>query len=193
MPYRRVVFAPDQYYHVYNRGIDRQLIFREPENYVFLLRRIREYANRLDVAIIAYCLMPNHYHLLLRQSGEQPAGLLPQRVLNSYTKAFNRRYGRRGTLFVGPYQAIHVDREGYLLHLCRYIHANPIRHGLVNEIGAWPYSNYHEWVGTKRGALTEQGFMQDHHLTTVSYERFVGDYVAGRDRLPEAISAYLID
>jgi REP element-mobilizing transposase RayT len=66
MPYRKVQFAQGRFYHVCNRGIERQPIFREQENYEFLLRRIEQYAHDLDIGIIAYCLMSNHYHLLLR-------------------------------------------------------------------------------------------------------------------------------
>ena len=63
-----------EYYHIYNRGVGRQSIFRESENYLFLLRRVKRYANELHVAVIAYCLLPNHYHLLLRQDGHEPVG-----------------------------------------------------------------------------------------------------------------------
>jgi putative transposase len=193
MPYRKVQFAEGQFYHIYNRGVGRQPIFREEENYLFLLRRVKEYAGVLDVAIIAYCLMPNHYHLLVRQDGEEPAGRLPQRVFNSYTKAFNRRYGRTGTLFEGPFKAIHVDRDGYLLHLCRYIHANPVKHGLVSELGQWPYSNYLEWVGAREGTLVDRAFAREHFPVAGLYRQFVLDYLGGVDGLPRGIEGYLLE
>jgi len=129
-PYRRIQFTPGQYYHIYNRGSGHRSIFREQDNYLFVLRLVKKYASAFDISVIAYCLMPNHYHFLLRQDGTEAAGLLPQRVFNSYTKAFNKRYDCSGTLFEGRYEAIHVDKEGYLLHLCRYIHANPVKDGL---------------------------------------------------------------
>ena len=164
MPYRKVEFVQGHFYHVYNRGVGRQPIFREGENYLFLLRRVKQYASSLDVAVIAYCLMPNHYHFLLRQDGPQPAGWLPQRVFNSYTKAFNKRYGCTGTLLEGPYKAIHIDQESYLLHLCRYIHANPVRHGLVSDLAQWPYSNYLEWIDARPGALVPCSFYHSFEL-----------------------------
>ena len=153
MPYRKVQFAQGESYHIYNRGVGRQPIFREEENYLFLLRRVKEYASAFNIAVIAYCLMPNHYHFLLRQDDQEPASRLPQRVFNSYTKAFNKRYDRTGTLFEGPYKAIHIDQDRYLLHLCRYIHANPVKHGLVSDLEQWPYSNYLEWIGARSGKL----------------------------------------
>lgn len=193
MPYRKVQFAPSHYYHIYNRGSGRQPIFREKDNYLFVLRRVKEYANSLNVSIIAYCLMQNHYHFLLRQDGDEPAGLLPQRVFNSYTKAFNKRHHRSGTLFEGRYQAIHVDREEYLLHLCRYIHANPAKHGFMSRLEEWPYSNYLEWIGARRGTLVDRDFVQQYFPTAQVYERFVLDYLTGLDKLPEGIEVYLLE
>ena len=84
---RRPEYLSHHYYHVYNRGAGKHPIFREGENYVFVLRRMKEYLRALELTAIAYCLMPNHYHFLIRQDGEHAAGLLPQRVFNSYTKA----------------------------------------------------------------------------------------------------------
>jgi len=127
MPRRRIQFFADQYYHIYNRTAAKQKLFREDDNYSFWLRRTAQHADALEVTIIAYCLMPNHYHLLVRQGGSQPAGRLAQLVSNSYAKAYNRRYGTSGVLFEGRYRAIHVQDDGYLVHLCRYIHGNPVR------------------------------------------------------------------
>jgi putative transposase len=193
MPYRKVQFAQGDYYHVYNRGVDRQPIFREAANYTFLLRRLKAYADALQIAVIAYCLMLNHYHFLLRQDGESPVGLLMQRVFNSYTKAYNKRYGRQGTLFEGRYRAIHVDREPYLRHVCRYIHANPVKHGFVEQVELWPYSNYHEWVGAREGSLVDRPFVEGLFATGAAYAAFVGDYVEGLSKLPRGTWAYLID
>ena len=191
MPYRKIQYAQGQYYHIYNRGSGRQPIFREADNYLFVLRRVKEYIRALEIAVIAYCLMPNHYHFLLRQDGQEPAGRLPQRVFNSYTKAFNKRYDRKGTLFAGPYKATHVDQDRYLLHLCRYIHANPVKHGVVSDLGKWSYSNYAEWVGARDGKLVDLSFVGEHFPIAGSYRRFVLDYLSGLDRLPEGIEAYL--
>ena len=193
MPYRKVQYAPGNYYHIYNRGIDRQPIFQEAENYAFLLRRIKQYARTFEISAIAYCLMQNHYHLLLRQDGDTPISTLMQRIFNSYTKAYNKHYGRQGTLFEGSYRAIHVDQERYLRHVCRYIHANPVRHGFVSQVTDWPYSNYHEWIGAREGSLVDRAFVEERFATGAAYAAFVQAYVQGLSELPEGTQAYLIE
>ncbi len=193
MPYRATPFLAGQYYHFYNRGAGRQPIFREPKNFIFALRLIKKYAVVLDITVIAYCLIWNHYHLLLRQDGEKSAGLLPQRVFNSYTKAFNKHYARTGTLFEGRYKAVYIDNESYLLHLCRYIHANPAKHGCVSSLEEWPYSNYHEWIGARHGTLFDRDFVRQHFATAPSYRQFVLDYLAGSGKLPQGVNVYLLE
>jgi len=116
MARRTVQFVQGEYYHIYNRGCNRENIFRSDENYRFLLQILAEKVLEFDIAIIAYCLMPNHYHLLLRQQGERGVGKCVQEVFNRYTKAFNSMYERTGTLFEGPFKAIRVDNNEYLIH-----------------------------------------------------------------------------
>lgn len=135
--------------------------------------------------------MPTHYHfLIIRQNGENPAGLLPQRVFNSYTKAYNKRYQKSGTLFEHRYQAKYIQNEKYLLHLCRYIHANPVKDGIVGGLENWPYSNYLEWIGARKGKLFDQEFVNSYFETPEDYSTFVLDYLLSRD-LPEEIRIYL--
>ncbi|MFQ5615084.1 MAG: transposase [Anaerolineales bacterium] len=96
---RRPPYLPGHYYHIYNRGAHGVSIFREKDNYLFVLRKVKKYLREFSLTIIAYCLMLNHYHFLVRQDDKHKAGLLPQRVFNSYSKAYNKRYGHSGTLF----------------------------------------------------------------------------------------------
>ena len=154
--------------------------------------RLKKYSVELSVAVVAYCLMPNHYHFLLRQDALDAAGLVAQRVFNSYVKMFNKRYDRTGTLFEGRFKAIHVDREGYLLHLCRYIHANPVKDGLVPRLEDWPYSNYHEWIGARRGSLVDMAFVTANFPQPDLYRQFVQDYLDGRAKMPKEIKPYLL-
>ncbi len=190
MPAQRPPYLPGHFYHFYNRGAHRAPIFREPDNYLFVLKKMKHYCRALALTPIAYCLMPNHYHLLIRQDGEHPARLLIQRVFNSYTKAFNKRYGLSGTLFEDNYKVKMVQEEPYLLHLCRYIHANPVKHGLVSDVAHWPYSNYLEWVGERCGTLVDRDFVQQLFPSPQSYRDFVADLSAER-QLPEELRAYL--
>ena len=187
---RRPDYSPGQYYHIYNRGAHGVSIFRQPDNYLYVLSKVKHYAAELSLSVIAYCLMPNHYHILVRQGCDQAAGLLPQRIFNSYSKAYNLCYQHSGTLFQGPYQVIHVVQESHLLHLCRYIHANPVKDGLVSGLEDWSYSNYPEWIGTRPGVLVDRDFVQAHFPDPASYASFVGDYLKHRT-LPEEVRAYL--
>lgn len=193
MPHARkdsIQWLPGNYYHIYNRGARQKSIFREQANYLFVLEKMGKYCKVLDLTPIAYCLLPTHYHFLIRQNGENPAGLLPQRVFNSYTKAYNKRYQQSGTLFEHRYQAKHVPNEKYLLHLCRYIHVNPVKDGIVGGLEDWPYSNYLEWIGARNGKLFDREFVDTYVETPEDYSTFVLDYLLSRE-LPEEIRIYL--
>ena len=183
---RRPRYCTDHFYHFYNRGAHGHSLFREPDNYLFILRKIKHYASQFDLTIIAYCLLPNHYHLLVRQDGQDPAGLLPQRVFNSYSKAYNKRYDHSGTLFQGAYRVSPVTQESHLLHLCRYIHANPVIHGVVPEVTGWPYSNYLEWIGERPGTLVDLAFVRHYFPTATQYRQFVHEYIVDH-QLPPAL------
>ncbi len=171
MPRRQIVFRSGQYYHIYNQGAGGQPIFHEEENYRYLLRLLKKIAHECHVSVIAYCLLPNHYHWLLRQDQDTEAGMVPRRVFGSYTQAFNRRYNRRGTLFGGRFQAKLVDNDIYLRHLCRYIHWNPVRHGIVSAPEQWPFSNYLDWIGARRGSLLDRAFVQTYFPDLEAYRR----------------------
>lgn len=193
MPRRHIAFAQGQYYHIYNRGVDGRNIFNEDENYLYLLRLVKKYAQKLNIAIIAYCLMPNHYHFLVRQDSQASAGLFTQRVFNTYVKAFNKKYDRRGTLFESRYKAIHIDKSEYLLHVCRYIHANPVKAHLVSHLEDWLYSNFLEWIGNRSGLLVDHQFIRQQFSDRDEYKQFVLAYVDDHRVLPEKTEAYLLD
>jgi putative transposase len=93
-------------------------------------------------------------------------------------------------LFEGSYKVALVNNESYLLHLCRYIHANPVKHGLVTDVAAWPYSNYLEWVGERNGTLVDHDFVQEHFPVPEGYRAFVLDYLRERE-LPRGLTVYL--
>ena len=160
-------------YHVYNRGCNRQDIFANEGNYVFLLRRGKSYLKDARVSVIAYCLMPNHYHFLLRSEEDEAIPRFIQRLFNSYTQAFNKQQGRSGTLFEGRAKSVLVDRDEYAVHLCRYIHLNPVRAGLVRHPEEWPYSNYLEWVERRQGTLMDRAFVRQYFPCAADYEAFL--------------------
>lgn len=128
-------------YHVTGRGNERGSIFRDERDRIKFLELLALVVGRERWVLHAYCLMGNHYHLLL----ETPLGKLSRgmQVLNGrYTQAFNLRHRRRGHLFEGRFKAILVEKEAHLLELCRYVVLNPVRAGMVRSAGDWAWSNY---------------------------------------------------
>ena len=219
MPRRLTTFLPGHYYHIYNRGNNRQAIFFEPENYLYFLHGVKRYLVPV-MDILAYCLMPTHYHLLVRVKevalgGSTSEGTTPessevsetselsgvtslavsramQRLSISYTRAINKRYDRVGSLFQGAFQAKAVTTDAHLRHLCVYIHANPVKDGLVADPADWPYSNYLEWVGLRDGQLVDHDFVHALYLLAPeeSHRQAVLHYLKTLV-LPEDIRRYL--
>ena len=150
MPIREDGFRQNCYYHVFNRGAGRQRIFRDQENYRYLLRLIAKHSKEKRVGIVCYCLLPNHYHMILRQEGDEPISRFINYVFSAYTQAFNRREGRSGTLFQGRFKHIIVDRQEYFLHLMRYIHINAVKAGLAEKPEEWDFSDYRLWTASDR-------------------------------------------
>jgi putative transposase len=132
MPRRKNAFSKGHFYHVYGRGANRERIFFSENNYLYCLELVKKYRQRYGLTVIGYCLMPNHYHFLLRQDGEVSVSRFVGTLFNAYTQALNKEIGRTGTLFEGRFRSVWVDQEAYLLHLCRYIHANPAKAGLID-------------------------------------------------------------
>jgi putative transposase len=152
MPRRKLTFRSGCYYHLYNRGHNRQNIFFDRQNYLYFLRQLRCHLVEQNIDIVAYCLMPNHYHLLVYLHSDDLSARMQSFAL-SYTKAINQRYQRCGSLFQGRFQAIWVDTEDYLLHLSRYIHLNPVKAGLVERPEDWEFSSYQDYVELRQGQL----------------------------------------
>ena len=126
MPKRAIQFTESNYYHVYNRGFNKKPIFFNESNYIYLLKLVQKYFNKYQTTVIAYCLMPNHYHFLLRQETEKSIGNAIRDIFNAYVQGLNKQTDRKGPLFEGRFKAIQIENESYLIHLCRYIHRNPI-------------------------------------------------------------------
>lgn len=190
MPRRTTPFAKGSYYHIYNRGAGRQAIIREERNYQYLIRLLGKVSAECAVTVIAYCLLPNHYHWLLRQNGDVAAGEVPRRVFGSYSQAFNKAYRRTGTLFEGTYRAILIDSDAYLCTLCRYIiHRNPVKHGLVASPEDWPYSDYLDWIERRVGSLVDRQFIQGYFPSVSAYADFVHQVPPNLPAMPAYLEA----
>lgn len=127
--------APGILHHVMARGIEKTLVFRTGDDREDFIRRIAEQVERTGLEILAWAILPNHAHLLVR-TGHRPLASVMRRVLTGYAGTFNRRHKRHGHLFQNRYKSIVVEEEPYLLELTRYIHLNPIRAGLVTDLKA---------------------------------------------------------
>ena len=175
MPKRSIKFIKGFYYHIYNRGLNKQRIFLETYNYLHFLKLLTKYTSHFEIKVIAYCLMPNHFHFLLRNDGDKDISGFMSTMLNAYVKAFNKKYNRTGSLFSHRFKSIHVDRDNYLVHLCRYIHLNPLKANLVTELKDWPFSNYFEFVGKRNGKFIDKDFIKSFFTDALEYEDFVED------------------
>ncbi|MFC1682591.1 transposase [Candidatus Zixiibacteriota bacterium] len=185
-------FAPGHYCHIFNRGINEQNIFFSGENYLYYLRLLGQYTDRYLATVIAYCLMPNHYHLLLRQDGEVSLSKLMQVQSNAYVQGINKQLGRKGTLFEGRFKHVHVDKDEYFLHLCRYIHLNPVKANLVQKPEKWLFSNYLEWIGKRQDKLKDIELISSFFPTPEDYKRFVME-LSIEEKLKRKLQPYLLE
>ena len=134
-------------YHVFNRGNNRENLFKESPNYAFFLERYVRHAGPF-VDTVCYCLMPNHFHLLIRVKQEEawPTGRSPARAFGnffaSYAKSMNNRYSRTGSLFENRFKRLPVDEARYAARLVCYIHSNSQKHGFTTDFRTWPHSSY---------------------------------------------------
>lgn len=209
MPPRSVKFCVGEYYHIYNRGHNRDRIFFERDNYLFFLKKAREFllrqveaesneakktvrAANLEVSscqIIAYCLMPNHYHFLVQIQAEGFSAAM-QSFGQAYTNSINRKRDLVGPLFQSRFQAIHVDHEDYLLQLTRYIHLNPVVASIVAKPEDWEFSSYVDYLGLRSGSLPKPQMIL---RPFGSPERYRGFVEAGMHKPERAITHLMLD
>ena len=175
MPYRYNPSYKDQYYHVYNRGNNFEKIFFEDKNYHYFINKIDKcFAEKID--LIVYCLIPNHYHLLVlvKENGALEEAM--QRISTGYTRAINKAYNRTGHLFQGRFKNKMIPNNEYLIHLSRYIHRNPLRAGLVDKLEDWKYSSYNEIVNKQGPSFCKPQILIEQFGNPKDYARFVLEY-----------------
>lgn len=140
-------------HHVIQRGNNRQAIFADQTDYQTLLALIEEHAPKAGVAIHAYVLMSDHFHLLATPDSEQGLAHLMQGVGRRYVRYFNQRHARSGTLWEGRYRSTLIEAERYLLPCMVYMDLNPVRAGLVADPAQYPWSSHAHYVGTRHDRL----------------------------------------
>lgn len=149
---------PEQLYHIYNRGNNSQLIFYSEKNYLFFIKKLRVHLSK-HLEILAYTLMPNHFHLLVstKRNFDQKAYSNDLRVLlSSYTRAINKQERRTGSLFQQntKSKSLRVDQDGNYPFTCfHYIHQNPMKAGMVVKMEDWSYSSFLDFIGKRNGTL----------------------------------------
>jgi REP element-mobilizing transposase RayT len=153
-------------YHILNKAISDDRLFISNDDYFYFLKKLERYI--LPWAdVLSYCLIPNHFHLLIsvKDFEEIPTKLFrisnPEEehekkiiqafsnFLNSYTKSYNKTHNRKGRLFLYPFKRIFVDDNDYLTYLIAYIHRNPIHHGITDSYSSWKYSSYNTFISDK--------------------------------------------
>ncbi len=158
-------FEPGKYYHVYNRSVDKKPMFKNEGNYAFFLKQYLAYLSPV-VETCAYALLGNHFHLMIRTketfdlppSGEEKTthdtvSHQFHKFFQSYPMAFNKQHERTGTLFQTPFKRVLIDNDDYLTHMIYYIHANPQKHGLIDDFRNWKWSSYQSFLSEKPTAL----------------------------------------
>lgn len=172
---RKIQFGNGEYYHIYNRGVDKRTIFLDEADYLKFLRSLRDFNNQSYYEeraamvrkyglkelssflakvekvseIICYCLIPNHFHLILKQLVTNGIPNFLHKLGTSFTNFFNKKNNRSGSLFAGPYKAIHIDNNDYLLWLSGYVNGNAQIHGIV-EAENYKWSSYGTFLGLEK-------------------------------------------
>lgn len=194
MAYLQTIFANNEIYHIINRGVEKRITFLGRRDYLRFIETIEYYRvkkplrfsykhrrlaqkrsiDKAIVEIICFCLMPNHFHLLVKQIQEGGITSFVSKLANSYTKYFNTKYKRVGPLFQGSFKAVRVENDEQLIHVSRYIHLNPIIDYLVRDLRRWTYSSYLEFLGINNGFCQREEILS-HFSNAFDYEKFVLD------------------
>jgi putative transposase len=179
------VYVNNCFYHAYNRGVNKRAIFLDGRDYIVFLNLLKRYlapshevsrSNTTypnfskDVELLAFCLMPNHFHLLLYQLHDKGITELMRSLTTSYSMYFNHRYNRVGPLFQGKFKARMINRDDYLHHISRYIHLNP------KEYATWPYSSLPYYRGEYSAPWIKPQRILELFDNQSAYMDFVKDY-----------------
>lgn len=183
---------PNAVYHVFSRGNERKEIFRTNIDYELFLGILKDSSDRFDFLVHAWCLMPNHFHLLLETKDSNLSHAM-KRLLGLYTVRFNRRHQRSGHLFQGRYKALLVDKDNYFLELSRYIHLNPVKAKLVQAPEGHRWSSMKYFLKDKSPDLLHREFTLKSFKSKSEYRQFVMEGLkTDIDPLKKAIGGLLI-
>lgn len=150
-------FYKDKYYHVYNRSVGKDKLFFNDENYKYFLKRYSYYLND-KLATYAFCLLPNHFHLLVKPKLNNPEIIIEsfRKFFISYSMSINKQQNRKGNLFQSNFKRKIIDNEDYLLQIVYYIHTNPRHHKKTNDCLNYKYSSYKKIIGNQKTRLEKR-------------------------------------
>ena len=163
MPQLLIPLEPEKVYHIWTHANGSENLFRNEENYRYFLEKYTQHIYPI-AKTYAYCLMPNHLHLMVEvreekellnlRGFENPGGLIKisqkfGNLFNAYTKAYNQMYDRKGSLFIPKFRRKLIDNDSYFTRLIAYIHNNPIHHQFVRNLNDWSHSSYHSYLLNK--------------------------------------------
>lgn len=186
----RKIDVEGAFYHIYNRGVEKRVIFKDDQDYAVFLSFLKRYLDTYPhkdnsgreytwlapkVELLAFCLMPNHFHLLALQKKVGGLRAFMQSLLTSYSMYFNWKYKRVGPLFQHRYAASMIDSDSYLLHISRYIHLNP------EDWQAWQWSSLPYYLSVKKaGWVHPELVLGLHDDDSTKYQEFLSEYVSRR-------------
>lgn len=170
-------FLPNAFYHIYNHAVGTENLFKSHENYLFFLNKYDQHLSTV-FKTLAYCLMPNHFHLLVQVRDEYTLRSLITKpedkidfhkfimqklsnFLNGYAKAFNKQHSRRGALFIDYTKRKEITNDSYFTRVVNYIHQNPIHHGFCKEASEWEYSSFNSMISTTKSTKLERNTIFD--------------------------------
>ncbi|PKV48710.1 REP element-mobilizing transposase RayT [Aquimarina sp. MAR_2010_214] len=148
----------DTYFHIYNRGNNKEDIFKEERNYKYFLSLLDKYCNDI-CEVYAYCLLKNHFHLVIKTNTDVEGRLISQKfsnMFNTYVKAINKVYDRNGSLFKDRFLRKKIDNEVYLKQLIIYVHLNPEHHRMALDFREYPFSSYQSFLSSKHSRLSRE-------------------------------------
>lgn len=198
--YIKPTYINDGVYHIYNRGVAKQDIFNNQRDYdrfmqtlsFFLEARPNQKLSLTDpenlkiilsspvsdplVEILAFCLMPNHFHILARQIKDKGVSTFAQRVFDSYTRYYNTKHDRVGTIYQGNFKAVQIENDEQLLHVSRYVHLNPYVNNIIDNPNDYKWSSCKQYAESKDNRICNTSFILSMLNNSQIYNDFVIDY-----------------
>jgi putative transposase len=201
MPAKNTIrlFTENGIYHIYNRGINKTEIFLDDEDYKIFLYYLFIYAAPLEdvikrypqlsirirkknlseeIDILTYCLMPNHFHLMMKQSTKNGISKFMKQISNAYTRYFNQKYNRVGPLFQGRYKAAKIETDEQLIHVSRYIHLNPVIAGITSSIRNDRWTSFRNYLIHQEKGFVNTELVLSFFKSPKDYEVFVLDRIS---------------